>query len=256
MTSLSNVFKAVNDDIQPKKIHIRSLRAQGEREDAIYSRTQVAEREHRLQEVQLASQQEKREIEQMRVAMMAEIDQLRLAWDTERQQLERQAYEEGFQSGYQEGHAKVLADMSDAVQQANDLTQQSKKMAEDYRAQQERVILEIALSASEQILNMTLEADEERYVAIVKKAVGEVREMKEIRLYVAREDYGLLAKHKAELDVIFPPTTPFLMFIDESLKETECYIETNHGRLVVTVDEQLAQLKQGLIELIEGDETD
>ena len=33
---------------------------------------------------------------------------------------------------------------------------------------------------------------------------------------------------------------------------TECYIETNHGRIVVSIDEQLNELREKLVEIMES----
>lgn len=57
---------------------------------------------------------------------------------------------------------------------------------------------------------------------------------------------------REELAEIFPPDVPFLIFVNEDLNDTECYIETNHGRIVVSVDEQLKELRSKLIELLES----
>lgn len=259
MTSLSKLFKSLDDGTNKtitKQIQIRPLHTRVEQDESSNVAQQTIERERQLQEAQTVIEQEKQEINQMRTQVITEIDEMRAAWENERQQLEQQAYEEGFQSGYQEGHSKALSDMSEAIQQANDITIQSKKLAEDYREQQERVILEIAMRVAERIMHTTLEENEECYLSIVKRALTEVREMKEIRLYVSTDDYELVTANKSELDVIFPPDVPFFIFPNEELERNACYIETNHGRMVVTVDEQLTQLKEGLIEVLEGDDTD
>ena len=77
-------------------------------------------------------------------------------------------------------------------------------------------------------------------------------ERKEIKLYVASTYYPLVTCGREELAEIFPPDVPFLIFVNEDLNDTECYIETNHGRIVVSVDEQLKELRSKLIELLES----
>ena len=68
-----------------------------------------------------------------------------------------------------------------------------------------------------------------------------------------RLDYfELISDNRAELASIFPPDVPFLIFANEDFDSTECYIETNHGRIVVSVDEQLNELREQLIEIMES----
>ena len=42
---------------------------------------------------------------------------------------------------------------------------------------------------------------------------------------------------------MFPSDVPFMIFVNEDLQNTESYIETNHGRIVVSIDEQLKELR-------------
>src|SRR5690606_1043633 len=130
----------------------------------------------------------------------------------------------------------------------------SKTIAEDYQESQERVILELAMRVAERILNETLTENEDKFLSIVRRALIEVREMKEIKLYVSGDYYQLVASNRSELAAIFPPDTPFLIFVNEDFEATECYIETNHGRIVVTIDEQLEEVRERLIELLEEED--
>ena len=98
----------------------------------------------------------------------------------------------------------------------------------------------------------SLERDEELFVSIVKRGLKEAREMKEIKLYVSPTYYQLVTENRDELAEMFPPDVPFLIFVNEDLNDTESYIETNHGRIVVSIDEQLKELRLKLYELLES----
>ena len=54
------------------------------------------------------------------------------------------------------------------------------------------------------------------------------------------------------LHQFFRPDIPFLIFVNEDFDRTDCYIETNHGRIVVSVDEQLNELREQLVEIMES----
>ena len=53
---------------------------------------------------------------------------------------------------------------------------------------------------------------------------------------------------------MFPTDVPFMIFVNEDLENTDCYIETNHGRIVVGIDEQLNELRLKLREILESKE--
>ena len=99
-------------------------------------------------------------------------------------------------------------------------------------------------STAERIIGQTLEDDEEIFLSIVKRGLKEAREMKEIKLYVSLDYFELVSDNRDELASIFPPDVPFIIFVNEDFESTECYIETNHGRIVVSIDEQLNELRE------------
>lgn len=258
-TSLSNVFKSLHTSakVPTRQISIRNLNRAVEEnvvEELETVDTILIEREKQIESAQKSIEDEKKRLEDMKQAAIKEIESMKQAWQHEKVQLEQQAYEEGFQSGFTEGRDKALTDMKTAIDEANEVTNKSKENALDYQASQERVILEIAMRAAERILHETLEEDESKFLSVVKRALIEVREMKEIKLYVSMDYYKLVSDNRSELAAIFPPDTPFLIFVNDDFETTECYIETNHGRIVVSIDEQLNELRERLIDVLERDD--
>lgn len=252
MTSLSNIFRPI-DLTSSRPIQVRDLRKEIVTDSEEVTMDMVmAERDELLKVAYSEIDHEKNAVESMRIAAIDEIESMRAAWDDEKKELQQQAYEEAFQEGYEEGHNKALSDMSESLGLTNQIVEQSKKNAEKYQESQERVILEIAMAAASKVLGIELEENDEKYLAVVRRAIKEVREMPEIKLYVSTEYYELVSENRAELASIFPPDVPFLLFVNEEFEATDCFIETNQGRIVVSVDEQLNELREQLIEIQES----
>lgn len=210
------------------------------------------ERDRLLKDARRQIDIEKAEIEQLRLMAQEDIAAMQAAWEQEKQALQQQAYEEGFQVGYEEGRNKSISDMEESVKTANEVTVHSKENAQKYLESQERIILEIGLRTAERILGHTLESDEEAFLSIVKRGLKEAREMKEVKLYVSVPHFELISSNRAELASIFPPDVPFLIFANDDFDVNDCMIETNQGRIVVSVDEQLNELKEKLVEMLES----
>lgn len=140
--------------------------------------------------------------------------------------------------------------MEHSLQIANKTIEQAQQNAEKYIDDQEFVVLELALTAAERIIGVALERDNELFTEIIKRGLKEAREMKEIKIYVAPAYYQLITKNRDELAEMFPPDVPLLFFVNEDLENTESYIETNHGRIVVSIDEQLNELRLKLNEIL------
>lgn len=252
---MSNVFKpfqANSADERTRQISIRNLHIDIKNQEEPKSiDALLTERAQSIEAERRVIENEKKQIDEMRRIAAEDIESMQLAWAEEKLQLQKQAYDEGFQIGFTEGHNKALADMSASIDHANEITKKSQEAAVEYQASQESVILELAMKAAEQILNETLRENDERFLSVVRKALLEVRETKEIKLYVSVKYYDFVQENRSELAAIFPPTTPFLIFANEEFDDQECFIETNHGRIVVSIDEQLNELRERLIEVLE-----
>ena len=76
--------------------------------------------------------------------------------------------------------------------------------------------------------------------------------MKKIKLYISPTYFTLVSNNREELASIFPLDVPFMIFVNEDIQATDCYIETNHGRIVVGIDEQLQELRSKLNGILES----
>lgn len=254
MTSLSKVFRPSANVGNAKTIGIRNIFVASPEEGNVeLTLDQVlSERDRLLKNARDEITAMRESIKNERLQLNKEIELERVSWEDEKTVLQQQAYDEGFQLGYEEGRQKALADMQESISQANDIVAQSLVQARDYLVSQERLILELAIKSAGRIIGETLEEDDERFLSIVRRGLKEVREMKEVKLYVSSRYHKFISNQMDELSAIFPPDVPFLLFVNEDLNDTECFIESNHGRVVVSIDEQLMELRNRLVELIES----
>ncbi|MER1955984.1 MAG: flagellar assembly protein FliH [Solibacillus sp.] len=268
MTSLSRIIRSMNaqpaEEAPVVEIKLQSFFepihfAEPEQENIDDTPTLTLEdiqqeRQMLLEQAKLEIEAQKKQFEQFRDEQLVAIEALKQTWEEEKIQLQQEAYDAGFAQGYEDGVQKVNADMQGALTVANDTMNDAKVNAAAYIESQEPVLLELALTSAERILNTKLARDDEAFVSIIERALKEAREMKEIKVYVSPKYHKVVTERRAELAEMFPPNIQFLIFVNEDLQDTESYIETNHGRIVVSVDEQLKELRRQLYELIESKE--
>lgn len=214
----------------------------------------LAERDQLLADARLQIGTEYDSLSRFKEAQLVAIEQLKRMWEEEKPALQQQAYEEGFAQGYEEGVQKATANMQQAVIQANETMTTAQENGQAYLDAQESVILELGLTAAERILNIVLARDDEMFVEIIKRGLKEAREMKEIKIYVSPEYHQVVSNNRTELAEMFPVDVPFMIFVNEDLSGLESYIETNHGRIVVSMDTQLNELRIKLREILESKE--
>ena len=257
MTSLSKIFRNVQlgtQTEQAKQIQIKNLslaqptdeKDENNREDSFRERERsIANQEGLLAERKQALVEEE-------AAARARIQAERESWESEKQALQHEAYEEGFTQGVEEGRAKGYAELQETLQQTNMVLNEAYQNAAAYVQEQEQVILELAIRTAERILGEKLEDNPDYFLSVVRRGLKEAREMKEIKLYVSMHYFSLISSNREELAAIFPIDVPFMIFVDEEMNDTDCYIETNRGRIVVSIDEQLKELRRKLVDILES----
>ena len=264
MTSLSRIIRSIHTQSQReevKEIQIRHLFKKIEVETETIPEVKMTmedimiERDHLLAEARTMLQAEREAFELEKQMHFQEIDQMKRTWEEERPIRVQEAYDEGFGQGYEDGANKVNAAMAESLKTANEVINHAQENARKYIEDQEAVILELGLTAAKRIIGASLERDDQLFVSIVKRGLKEAREMKEIKIYVSPAYYELITKNRDELAEMFPTDVPFMIFVNEDLEnDTDCFIETNHGRIVVSIDEQLNELRIKLHELLESKE--
>lgn len=257
MTSLSKIFRNVylNETKENSKpIQIRNLYVQEvlNTDEPLTLDVLIQERSKMIEEVN-------QEIDEKRSKLTKDIEETKQyienqmsAWEEEKITYQQQAYDEGFMQGMEEGRLKAQAEMQNSLKLANDALKIAHENAANYLQQQEQVILELAIRTTERIIATKLDENEELFLSIVKRGLKEAREMKEIKLYVSPIYFELVSNNRQELSSIFPVDVPFMIFVDEDMNETDCYIETNHGRIVVSIDEQVQELRRKLVDILDS----
>ncbi|MDQ7861366.1 hypothetical protein RCO48_11125 [Peribacillus frigoritolerans] len=71
-----------------------------------------------------------------------------------------------------------------------------------------------------------MKKDEVSFLSIVKRAIKEVRDNREVQLHIHPIQYQSILSHKDELMAIFPKDTELYIFPDDELEESSCIIES------------------------------
>lgn len=257
MTSLSRIFRnvQVNDSSEKTKaIHIKNLYVPtgNNEEQPVSLDVLLKERDQLVLEAEQMISAKKNELAIEIENTKRYIEQQHQEWEEQKAALQQAAYEEGFAQGVEEGRRKIEADMLHAITTANETMKIAHENAALYLQHQEQVILELGIRTAERIIGSKLAESEELFLAIVKRGLKEAREMKEVKLYVSPAYFKLVSENREELSSIFPVDVPFMIFVDDEMGTHDCYIETNHGRIVVSIDEQLQELRLKLVEILDS----
>ncbi|MDP4105925.1 MAG: flagellar assembly protein FliH [Bacillota bacterium] len=175
------------------------------------------------------------------------------AWEQEKARLIENAKDEGFSQGFNDGVIQGHKEYHEKILFAQEVIHTSKKEYESHIAQADKTILKIGISAAEKILGQKLSESEDCFGAIVKRALKEARESREVQLHVHPCHFDFLLSRKEELAVIFPTETSIYIYPNDELTENSLFIESTNGRIDASIDSQLEELKRKLLELLEDE---
>lgn len=213
----------------------------------------AAEQEKILQNAYSKAETIVKEAQSQAESIQEQIAKEQSAWQQEKARLMEEAKREGFLKGINDGKMQGYQEYHDAIQFAQEVIQTAKKEYDSQVAKAEKTILTIGMNAAEKILGEKLSESEAGFLAIVKRAMKEARNSREVQLHVHPCHYEFLLSHKEELSGIFPKETNIYIFPNDELAETGCFIESVNGRIDASIDSQLKELKQKLFEFLESE---
>lgn len=255
MISLSRLIKSGwtnSNSFEQKVISIRSIVKPGEEDQIIVEQTIEKTKDEIIAEAQNeASFILKQAIEEAE-KIKQQIESDKLQWEQEKQQQTIFAQEEGFNQGILQGRDQGHLELQELIQTAQEVVVASKNEYQKLVDSADRTILNIALSVAEKILNQKLE-NHEQFFPIVKGALKEAKDYREVQVHIHPSQYGFLLSQKDELMALFPRETDFYLYPDHSLDEWSCIIESSNGRIDASIDSQLKEMKRKLIELVESE---
>lgn len=257
MTSLSRIIRTSMDDQLTKTIEVRSFSFETElgetKELPTLSAQAILDEQAKVRkQLQLERAQANEEIQQQRERLELELQATREAWLKEKEIMQQQAYDAGFAQGYEEGNLKIQSDLKVKITEVNENVAHAISNGEAYLQSQEQIILELAIESANRIVGRQVSSDPEVFIDIIKRALVEARDAEFIKIYVTSEYYAFITSKREELMTLLPPNLLFTIFIDEKLYGTESYLESNHGRMIISIDSQLKELKKSLLEIMES----
>jgi flagellar assembly protein FliH len=236
-----------------KVISIKAIKSHAEDTNEESSFVSFQERERILAEAQMEADRIVQEAHGYAEKIREQMDQQQQSFQLELQEMAEQAKQAGFMQGHEEGKQLGYQDAQALIDQAKETVTLSKYDYEKKVESGERTILSLALKVAEKIISDTLTGDSEVFLPIVKKALKEAREYREIQLHVHPSHYEYLLVQKEDLIRIFPKETELYIYPDSELTERSCIIESANGRIDASVDQQLDEIKRKLYELLESE---
>ncbi len=259
MTSLSRVIKSaayVNNNNSEKGCHILQIQRPQHVVEEAAARTEqfIIEQQEIAVRIVRDAEEKARWIEGEALGnatrIRAEVESERAAWNEERLQFIEVARQEGYSLGMRQGTEDAQKQYEAYVEQAKQIVHDANKQYYEQLDRSDEAIVQMSLKIAERVIAHRLERDDELFLPLVKQALKETREQSEVKIYVHPESYALVSGQKDEFQLIFAQPTDLFIYPDESLPKYGCAVESVYGRIDASVDTQLQQLKEKLLERV------
>lgn len=259
MISLSNVFKPQSPKNEPRLIHIKEVFKKNQYQHSNNHQTDTEKSINQLKqqaelmfnEAEAKFRQAESEIHKMKEAARQEIEQDQKAWEQEKQKLAELAQNQGYQAGFEQGQKQAEDQYSRIIQETREIINLAKKDYDDKLADSEQQILEIALKASEKILQAKLAEEPGLFLNIVRSAIQEVKQMPHVNVYVHPSQFELVMDYKPELKNIVDGNGHLSIYPKSDLAEHSCIIESPFGKVDASLDTQVRELRTKLFRMFE-----
>ncbi|KGP93273.1 hypothetical protein N780_10930 [Pontibacillus chungwhensis BH030062] len=179
------------------------------------------------------------------------IKSLQNDWETEKDELIESTKKWAFKEGFETGEQEAFRQYEELIQKAQETINQANL---DYRSKienSEEAILHLSMKAASKILNQTLVDNPESYLPIVRAVIEEGNNGDQLQVYVHPDQYEQILEQKSELQLILDHQAELSIYPKTNLKPFQCYLESSYGRVDVSIDSQLEELRVKLFRLLE-----
>ena len=176
----------------------------------------------------------------------AKTEEILAAAHLKAQEIEQQAYEEGFQQGQSDGHEVGRRALEEVVKRLQNLATALEEERESLFRQREGVLLELVMLVSEKLVTRELHLHPEAIREIIEEGFRHVAHQEGLRLQVSPLDYEVLQQEDLES---WPPGVELLA--DGTVSPGGFRLETSLGELDGTRETRWALVVQAVEQAVE-----
>lgn len=240
--------------LQGRKIEIKQIK-QRNVEEKVPPQTLSNEEESNLIEHEITElQEELKSLQTKKETMLDKVyDDIKGAkenWEKEKEVLIEETKRVGYESGFKQGEIDSKKANEALYTETNKIVLAAKEDYYHTLDQSDETIVELAINTAEKIINQKINDKPESFLDIVEEAIQEIKDQSVITIYLHPKNYQQVLKQKKELIASVDGSITISIYTDKNLSENDCHIEHPLGKVDVSVDTQLTQIRKTLIEFV------
>ena len=200
------------------------------------------------QEIILRGQEEaKKIIEQAQVQGQQIIEDAKIQAQNEVDAIHKQAYDEGFEAGRQEGLENITQELTDKIISVNDFAKSQFDIKQNIVKSADLDIVRLVIEIAHKVCYKSLELDEKVLKEITKKAILALKEKEDITIIVHPEMAKKIYAISEELKEIIPQLSSIKIIEDTSVSPDGTVVESPLSRVDSRIKSQIDEITEKLM---------
>lgn len=162
------------------------------------------------------------------------------------QQIQEDAYREGYNLGLDEGRKKAFEENDKAISQSldemNQLISSIAEMKKEILSHNEAHMVRLLFHMASKLAQAHLEYDQEPVVGVIKQAVELAQGEESVTVHVSAKQIEFLENLKSQQKIELEFMQKVKFIANESLMPGGCIVETNYGEVDASVEQRVQQL--------------
>jgi flagellar assembly protein FliH len=258
--SLSKIikFSPLVESTKQKPVEIKRLSAFQQKESLFDSESKASsirlnaeeEADTIIEQARQKAEKLLQETEQEVNRKLEEITRKESSFDHFIEQSRKEASEKGYQEGYEQGLQQCEKDYQNMLEEATKILSSAQALQHKKLMEAEPHLIDLSIAVAGKIIGESL-AFNENWKKFVTEALNQVRQEEDIKLFVPPKHYQDSVDLADHLSKVF--NTDIIVYPDGTKAENGCVIETKYGQIDASVDSQLQEMKEKLLELVGED---
>lgn len=184
-------------------------------------------------------EQAKEEAERITNEAANEAEQILTKAKEEAEALKEHIFEEAKEQGYAEGRQQAEAEATVLRQEIEHQRMDEERQYQERLSVMERELMQVICTVFEKVFQIELSDRQDVLLALIQKAVQNIKDSKEFRLRVSEADYPFVQGKKDEIQQKIGSAFPIEVLSDVNYVRGQCTIDTESGIFDCSIDTEL-----------------
>lgn len=167
----------------------------------------------------------------------------------ERDRLQKDAYDNGFEQGHQEGYQKGESEVERLVDRMHKILEAVMQRREEILSDTESQIVELVILMARKVIKILSENQKNVVMANTLAALRKVKTRGSVTLRVNLEDIKLTTENISEFIKHVENVKGITVLEDSSVEKGGCIVETDFGAIDARISSQLQELENKILEV-------